>query len=44
MNILEEKVMHSKGAKLKALIYSPEILVTPGICDGFSARVVESAT
>lgn len=44
MNMLEEKVMHSKGAQLKALIDAPEILVTPGIFDGFSARVVERAT
>ena len=35
--------MDSKGARLKALINSPEILITPGIYDGFSARLVERA-
>lgn len=35
--------MASKGARLKALINAPEILITPGIYDGFSARLVERA-
>jgi 2-methylisocitrate lyase-like PEP mutase family enzyme len=35
--------MASKGARLKALINAPEILITPGIFDGFSARLVERA-
>jgi 2-methylisocitrate lyase-like PEP mutase family enzyme len=35
--------MASKGARLKQLINAPEILVTPGIYDGFSARLVERA-
>ncbi len=35
--------MESKGARLKRLINAPEILITPGIYDGFSARLVERA-
>jgi len=35
--------MESKGARLKALINVQEILITPGIYDGFSARLVERA-
>ncbi len=35
--------MESKGARLKRLINAPEILITPGIFDGFSARLVERA-
>lgn len=31
--------MESKGAKLKALIEAPEILICPGIYDGYSARM-----
>ena len=33
--------MDSKGKQLKTLIDAPEILVTPGVYDGFSARFVE---
>ena len=33
--------MESKGRELKALINAPEILITPGIFDGFSARLVQ---
>ena len=33
--------MESKGRELKALINAPEILITPGIYDGFSARLVQ---
>jgi 2-methylisocitrate lyase-like PEP mutase family enzyme len=33
----------SKGRQLKELINSPEILVTPGVYDGYSARLVERA-
>ena len=35
--------MASKGRQLKELIYSPQILVTPGVYDGYSARLVEKA-
>jgi len=33
----------SKGRRLKELIHSPEILVAPGVFDGYSARLVEKA-
>jgi len=33
----------SKGRQLKELINSPKILVTPGVYDGYSARLVEKA-
>ncbi len=36
-------VTQSKGAMLKELILAPKILVSPGIYDGFSARLVEAA-
>ena len=35
--------MVSKGRQLKELIHAPEILVTPGVYDGYSARLVEKA-
>ena len=35
--------MVSKGRQLKELIHSPQILVTPGVYDGYSARLVEKA-
>ncbi len=35
--------MASKGAQLKALIDAPEILITPGVYDGFSVRLIEKA-
>jgi 2-methylisocitrate lyase-like PEP mutase family enzyme len=35
--------MVSKGRQLKELIHSPKILVTPGVYDGYSARLVEKA-
>jgi 2-methylisocitrate lyase-like PEP mutase family enzyme len=35
--------MASKGRQLKELIHSPKILVTPGVYDGYSARLVEKA-
>ncbi len=35
--------MASKGTQLKQLINAPEILITPGVFDGFSARLVERA-
>jgi 2-methylisocitrate lyase-like PEP mutase family enzyme len=35
--------MASKGRQLKELINAPEILVTPGVYDGYSARLVEQA-
>jgi 2-methylisocitrate lyase-like PEP mutase family enzyme len=34
---------NSKGAELKALINAPEIVITPGVYDGFSARLIERA-
>lgn len=33
--------MISKGKQLKELIHSPKILITPGVYDGYSARLVE---
>jgi 2-methylisocitrate lyase-like PEP mutase family enzyme len=33
----------SPGARLKQLINAPEILVSPGVYDGYSARLVEKA-
>ena len=33
----------SRGARLKQLISAPEILVSPGVYDGYSARLVEKA-
>jgi 2-methylisocitrate lyase-like PEP mutase family enzyme len=33
----------SKGRQLKELIHSPKILVSPGVYDGYSARLVEKA-
>ena len=33
----------SKAAKLKALIEAPKILVSPGVFDGFSCRLVQAA-
>jgi len=35
--------MTSKGAELEALIKAPQILITPGVYDGYSARLVEKA-
>jgi 2-methylisocitrate lyase-like PEP mutase family enzyme len=35
--------MASKGAQLKALINAPEIVITPGVYDGFSVRLIEKA-
>jgi 2-methylisocitrate lyase-like PEP mutase family enzyme len=35
--------MASRGAELEALIKAPQILVTPGVYDGYSARLVEQA-
>ena len=35
--------MESRGARFKALINAPEILVQPGIYDGYSARLVQHA-
>lgn len=35
--------MSSVGQELKALLAGPEILITPGIYDGYSARLVEKA-
>ena len=33
--------MNSKGKQLKELIHAPRILITPGVYDGFSARLVQ---
>ena len=33
--------MSSKARELKQLLHAPEILITPGIYDGFSARLVQ---
>ncbi len=35
--------MASRGAELKKLINAPEIVITPGVFDGFSVRLVEKA-
>ncbi|MBI3044255.1 MAG: isocitrate lyase/PEP mutase family protein [Betaproteobacteria bacterium] len=35
--------MASKGRQLRQLINAPEILVTPGVYDGYSTRLVEKA-
>ena len=34
--------MAEKSKRLKALLEAPEILVIPGIYDGYSARLVEA--
>ena len=33
--------MVSKGRQLRALIESPQILVTPGVYDGYSVRLTQ---
>ena len=33
---------NSKGRRLKDLIEAPDILISPGLFDGYSARLVES--
>jgi 2-methylisocitrate lyase-like PEP mutase family enzyme len=35
--------MESKGRQFKALMHAPEILIQPGIYDGYSARLIERA-
>jgi 2-methylisocitrate lyase-like PEP mutase family enzyme len=35
--------MKSKARRFRELLYAPEILVAPGVFDGFSARIVEAA-
>ena len=35
------KEMTSRGKRLKELIHAPRILITPGVYDGYSARLVE---
>jgi len=35
--------MKSKGRRFKELLEAPDILVAPGVYDGFSARIVEAA-
>src|SRR5207249_729358 len=39
----EEDMMPSAGKRLRALIEAPEILVLPGVFDGFSTRLVSRA-
>ena len=36
-------MQHSAGARLRALIEAPDILVLPGVFDGFSTRLVQHA-
>lgn len=43
MSVSSNGKPQSKGARLKALIEAPEILITPGVFDGFSCRVVQEA-
>jgi len=40
-NISRSESDTAPGARLKALINSPDITIAPGIYDGFSARLVE---
>jgi 2-methylisocitrate lyase-like PEP mutase family enzyme len=40
---MKENRMASKGQELKALINAPQIVITPGVYDGFSARLIERA-
>jgi 2-methylisocitrate lyase-like PEP mutase family enzyme len=42
-NDLLEETLQSKAKRLRDLIYAPEILVLPGVYDGFSARLVEQS-
>ena len=35
--------MPTKGQELKQLINAPEIVITPGVYDGFTARLIEAA-
>lgn len=35
--------MASKGKQLKALIHAPEILITPGVYDGISTRLIQAS-
>jgi 2-methylisocitrate lyase-like PEP mutase family enzyme len=35
--------MPTKGQELKQLINAPQIVITPGVYDGFTARLIESA-
>jgi 2-methylisocitrate lyase-like PEP mutase family enzyme len=35
--------MPSKGQELKKLINAPEVVITPGVYDGFTARLIERA-
>src|SRR3954467_13795531 len=39
----EDEMQQSPGARLKALIDAPQILVLPGVFDGFSTRLVQHA-
>jgi carboxyphosphoenolpyruvate mutase len=40
---MEVNRMKSKARRFRELLQAPEILVAPGIYDGFSARIVEQA-
>jgi 2-methylisocitrate lyase-like PEP mutase family enzyme len=35
--------MESSGKRLRAMINAPQILVMPGVFDGFSTRLVQKA-
>ena len=35
--------MESRGARFKALLHAPEILVMPGVYDGYTARLAEAS-
>lgn len=35
--------MPSKGARFKALLHAPEILIMPGVYDGYTARLAEAS-
>ena len=35
--------MASKGARFKALLHAPEILIMPGVYDGYTARLAEAS-
>ncbi len=35
--------MNSKGRQLKSLLHAPEILIAPGVFDGFSTRLVQKS-
>jgi 2-methylisocitrate lyase-like PEP mutase family enzyme len=42
-NPIREYIMAGKGAQFRALLKEPGILITPGVFDGYSVRLVEAA-